>query len=58
VSKIQWEYDWVERPSCEQLKAMGWPWIEGDADAPEFTEPQNLREVLLKGRLASVQAPC
>jgi hypothetical protein len=30
MSKVQWEYDLVERPFCEQLKAMGWQWIEGD----------------------------
>ena len=30
MSKIQWEYDLAERPFCEQLKAMGWQWIEGD----------------------------
>jgi type I restriction enzyme R subunit len=53
MSKIQWEYDLVERPFCEQLKAMGWQWIEGDTDVPEFTERQNFREVLLKGRLAA-----
>jgi Arc/MetJ-type ribon-helix-helix transcriptional regulator len=29
MSKIQWEYDRVERPFCEQLKAMGWQWIKG-----------------------------
>jgi hypothetical protein len=29
MSKTQWEYDLVERPFCEQLKAMGWQWIEG-----------------------------
>ena len=29
MSKIQWEYDLVERSFCEQLKAMGWQWIEG-----------------------------
>jgi hypothetical protein len=34
MSKIQWEYDLVERPFCEQLKAMGWQWIEGDTDVP------------------------
>jgi len=28
MSKIQWEYDLVERPFCEQLKTMGWQWIE------------------------------
>lgn len=31
MSKIQWEYDLAERPFCEQLKAMGWQWIEGSA---------------------------
>src|ERR1051325_6160672 len=51
--KIQWEYDLAERPFCEQLKAMGWQWIEGDTDVPEFTERQNFREALLKGRLAA-----
>jgi hypothetical protein len=30
MSKIQWEYDLVERPFCEQLKDMGWQWINGD----------------------------
>ena len=53
MSKIQCEYDLVERPFCEQLKAMGWQWIEGDKDVPEFTERANFREVLIKGRLAS-----
>ncbi|OGH59590.1 MAG: restriction endonuclease subunit R [Candidatus Lindowbacteria bacterium RIFCSPLOWO2_12_FULL_62_27] len=53
MSKVQWEYDLVERPFCEQLKAMGWQWIEGDTDVAEFTERANFREVLLKGRLAA-----
>ena len=30
MSAIQWEYDLVERPFCEQLRGMGWQWIEGD----------------------------
>lgn len=30
MSKIQWEYDPVERPFWEQLKAVGWRSIEGD----------------------------
>jgi hypothetical protein len=29
MSEIQQEYDLVERPFCEQLKAMGWQWING-----------------------------
>jgi type I restriction enzyme R subunit len=53
MSKIQWEYDLVERPFCEQLRGMGWQWIEGDTDVPELTERQNFREVLLKGRLTA-----
>ena len=36
--KIEWEYDLVEKPFCEQLKTMGWEWIEGDPDLPESTE--------------------
>ena len=53
MSKNQWEFDLVERPFCQQLKLMGWQWIEGDTDVPDFTERQNFREVLLKGRLSA-----
>lgn len=52
MSKIQWEYNLVERPFCEQLQTMGWSWIEGDVDVAELTERESFREVLLKGRLA------
>ena len=52
MSKIQWEYNLVERPFCEQLQKMGWSWIPGDVDVAELTERENFREVLLKGRLA------
>ncbi len=51
--KIAWEYDLVEKPFCEQLKLMGWQWLEGDTDVPYLTERENFREVLLKGRLAA-----
>lgn len=51
--KIQWEYDFVERPFCEQLRAMGWTWIEGDVDVPELTERVSFRDVLLRDRLAA-----
>lgn len=51
MSKIQWEYDLVERPFCEQLAGMGWQWIEGDTQVAEFTERPNFREVWLRGRL-------
>lgn len=53
MPKIQWETDIVEKPFCQQLQLMGWQWIEGDTDIPEFTERQTFREVLLKGRLAA-----
>jgi type I restriction enzyme R subunit len=53
MSKIQWEYDLVEKPFCRQLQCMGWQWIEGDPDLPETTERDNSRQVLLKDRLAS-----
>lgn len=52
MSKIQWEYNLVERPFCEQLQKMGWSWIEGDVDVAELTERESFREVLLKDRLA------
>src|SRR5881296_2373215 len=51
--RTQWEYNLVERPFCEQLKAMGWQWIEGDKDVPDFTERVNFSAVLLTGRLAA-----
>ncbi len=51
--KIQWEYDFVERPFCEQLRAMGWTWIEGDVDVPELTERASFRDVFLRDRLAA-----
>src|SRR5216684_1270042 len=53
MSKIQWEYDLVEKPFCEQLKLMGWQWIEGDPDVPESTERSSSREMLLRGRLTA-----
>ena len=51
--KIEWEYDLVERPFCEQLQGMGWEWLQGDTDVAELTERENFREVLLKGRLVA-----
>ena len=51
--KIQWEYDLVEKPFCAQLQTMGWQWLEGDTDVPDFTERGSFREVLLKERLAA-----
>ncbi len=51
--KIEWEYDLAEKPFCEQLKLMGWQWLEGDTDVPYLTERDNFREVLLKTRLAA-----
>ncbi len=56
MSNIQWEYDLVERPFCEQLQTMGWAWIEGDLDVPELTERSSFREVILKDRLSAALA--
>ncbi len=53
MSKIEWEYDLVEKPFCEQLRLLGWEWIEGDPDLPESTERTSSREVLLRVRLAA-----
>ena len=46
MSTIQWEYNLVERPFCEQLRAMGWSWIPGDVDVPELTERGSFRVAL------------
>jgi len=51
--KVQWESDLCEKPFCEQLKLMGWEWLEGDTDVPYLTERENFREVLLEARLAA-----
>jgi hypothetical protein len=51
--KIQWEYDFVERPFREQLRAMGWTWTKGDVDVPELTERASFRDVFLRDRLAA-----
>ena len=53
MSKLRWEYDLVEGPFCEQLKLMGWEWVEGDTDVPYLTFRSNFREVLLKERLGA-----
>lgn len=53
MSKMQWEYDLVEKPFCQQLERLGWQWIEGDPDLPETTERESSREVLLKKRIAA-----
>jgi type I restriction enzyme R subunit len=51
MSAIQWEYEQVERPFCEQLQKMGWQWIEGDVDVPELSERSSFREIILQKRL-------
>ena len=56
MSKIQWESELVEKPFCQQLKVMGWQWLEGDTDVPELTERANFREVMLKGRLRATNS--
>jgi type I restriction enzyme R subunit len=51
MSTIQWEYQQVEKPFCEQLQKMGWEWIEGDDDVPEMSERVSFREIVLHKRL-------
>lgn len=29
MAKVEWEYEIVEKPFCDQLKSMGWEWLEG-----------------------------
>lgn len=53
MSVVAWEYELVEKPFCQQLRAMGWEWIEGDPDLPETTERTSSREVILRGRLTN-----
>ncbi|OLE51317.1 MAG: restriction endonuclease subunit R [Acidobacteria bacterium 13_1_20CM_3_53_8] len=45
------EYTLVERPLIEQLKGLGWSYLEGDKFVPELTERESFRDVLLLGRL-------
>ena len=45
------EYTTVELPFIEQLRGMGWGYLEGDIDVPDFTERESFREVLLLKRL-------
>jgi hypothetical protein len=35
MSKIQWEYDLVECPFCEQLRGMSWQGVAGMSDEKE-----------------------
>src|SRR5438552_3238438 len=51
MTRIQWEYNLVERPFCEQLRGLGWQWLIGNTDEPSLTERDSFRQVLLKGRL-------
>ncbi|MFO7803477.1 MAG: type I restriction endonuclease [Desulfovermiculus sp.] len=53
MSRIEWEYDLVERPFCQQLQIMGWTWIEGSLEDPQATERSSFREVILLNRLAA-----
>ncbi len=50
------EYTQVELPFIEQLQALGWDYLEGDTQAPDFTERTSFRQVLLTGRLREARA--
>ena len=36
--KMQWQYDLVDKPFCQQLKVMSWQWLERDIDVSELTD--------------------
>ncbi|HUX75336.1 MAG TPA: type I restriction endonuclease subunit R [Anaerolineae bacterium] len=50
------EYTQVERPFIEQLRQLGWSYLEGDVDVPYLTERESFRQVLLTGRLREALA--
>jgi hypothetical protein len=39
--KTQWEWRLFERTFCQQLKTMGWGWLEGGTEVPELTDREN-----------------
>lgn len=41
----------VELPFIQQLQALGWNYLSGDTQVPDFTERTSFRQVLLTGRL-------
>ena len=50
------EYSKVEHPFIEQLRALGWGYLEGDTGVPYLTEREDFRQVLLAGRLRQALA--
>ena len=45
------EYIYAEKPTIDQLVSMGWQYIEGSWDAPQITEGENFKQVLISDRL-------
>jgi type I restriction enzyme R subunit len=45
------EYVHVEQPTINQLKSMGWQYIEGSWDDPQVTDRENFKQVLISDRL-------
>lgn len=45
------EYIYVEKPTINQLKSMGWQYIEGSWDNPQVTDRENFKQVLISDRL-------
>lgn len=45
------EYIYVEKPTIDQLKSMGWQHIEGSWDDPQITGRENFKQVLISDRL-------
>jgi type I restriction enzyme R subunit len=45
------EFELVEGPAIQQLRALGWDHIQGDPWDPAVTERESWRDVMLEGRL-------
>jgi type I restriction enzyme R subunit len=45
------EYVHVEQPTINQLKSMGWQYIEGSWDDPQVTDRENFKQVLISHSL-------
>ncbi|MFY9149602.1 MAG: hypothetical protein WAP08_08640 [Smithellaceae bacterium] len=49
MTKSQWEYNLVERHFCEQLRKMGWVWLEADVNMTEIAGRVRVPEAIMDG---------
>jgi type I restriction enzyme R subunit len=50
MKSISVEYNEVELPFINQLKSLGWQYIEGSWDNPQITDRENFKQVLISDR--------